>query len=116
MSTRGWKREEVEKLVTWIVENEPATGDSIATWTKRAKEEALPEDDNIDVKKIKSKFNNTRNSYKTAKEFLSQPGYRVTKEDRRNAIHSEIHMQFPFNISSNEVVEVLKKCAFLASS
>lgn len=92
MSTRGWKREETEKLVAWIEENEPATRGSIATWAKHAKEEAFPEDENIDVKKIKSKFHNLKSSYKAARVVLEQSGYGVTKEDHGNTLHREIHM------------------------
>lgn len=75
MYTRGWKHEEAEKLVAWIEQNEPVTRNPVSTWSKRVKEEAFPDNDNIDLKKIKSKYHNMRSSYKTAKAILERSGY-----------------------------------------
>jgi hypothetical protein len=66
---RGWDDSNLEKLLAWMEENQEPLRSSTVLWTVKAKEALFADNSDIDVKKIKAKYHNMKNSWKAAKEI-----------------------------------------------
>jgi hypothetical protein len=53
---RGWNESDVEILLPWLEENRELIRGSTKVWTSRVKEAVFDDNPDIDVKKIKSKY------------------------------------------------------------
>ncbi|KAF8430248.1 hypothetical protein EV426DRAFT_713247 [Tirmania nivea] len=71
-SFRPWKREEVERLVGWMEENQELL---------RGKQV------HITVKKISEKMSNMKKAWKDAKAMQARPGWGIKSEENKESIN-----------------------------
>ena len=74
ITLRPWTREEVERLVAWVEDNQDKLRGKQITWYKEVKEEAFVDDGNITVKKISEKVGNMKRVWKDAKAIQARSG------------------------------------------
>ncbi|KAF8459269.1 hypothetical protein BDZ91DRAFT_464829 [Kalaharituber pfeilii] len=91
-----WKREELERLITWMQENFESLRGKQVVWHKDVKDQVFSDDDHITVKKIGEKAQNMKKSWKDAKAMHTRSGWGIKAEDNE--------------LSINELLE--KKCTF----
>ena len=87
MPTRGWNDQELEKFLGWLEDNQLLLRGSTALWTAKAKETLFADNDDIDAKKIKSKYHNMKNSWKAAKTMQEQSGFGVKEDDCSSSVN-----------------------------
>ena len=56
MPARGWKDQELEAFLAWLEDNQQLLRGSSTLWATKAKEALFADNEDVDVKKIKSKF------------------------------------------------------------
>jgi hypothetical protein len=113
---RGWSDENIEKLLGWIEENQELLRGAALHWMTKVKEAVFADNDNIDVKKIKSKYHNMKTSWKAAKKMQEESGFGVKEDDCTNSVNGRIFWLFA-NCEAAAAylsyLEVLnKKCRF----
>ena len=66
-STQPWTKEEIERLLAWMEDNQESLKGKQIPWHKDVKEEVFATDDHITVKKITDKAGNLKKNWKSAK-------------------------------------------------
>jgi hypothetical protein len=61
MPARGWKDQELEAFLAWLEDNQQLLRGSSTLWATKAKEALFADNEDVDVKKIKSNFHNMKN-------------------------------------------------------
>ena len=89
---RGWNDEDHEKLLAWMEENRELLRGTIH-WMTKAKDikNVFADNEDKDIKKIKSKYHNMRNSWKAAKKLQEQSGFGVKEDDCSSSINGKIY-------------------------
>lgn len=88
---------------------------STALWTARAKEAIFANNEDIDAKKIKSKYHNMRNSWKAAKIMQEQSGFGLKEDDCSSSVNgrSSGSLKIAKPAANPALSEVLnRKCRF----
>ncbi|KAF8439174.1 hypothetical protein BGX38DRAFT_1208809 [Terfezia claveryi] len=93
---KAWSKEEVEKLIGWMEENQEALRGLQRKWHKDVKEEVFADDENITFNRIRDKVSNMKAAWSQAKKARDQSGWGLKPED-----HSDSQQSF-----------LEKKCAF----
>jgi len=86
---RGWDESDVQLLIGWLEDNRELLRGSTRLWTIRAKEVVFADNQNVDIKKIKSKYHNMRASWQAAKKLQEQSSFGV-REDECSASINEV--------------------------
>ena len=93
-----WTREEAEKLIGWMEDNQQHLRGKQMAWYKLVKEEVFAGDDymHITVKKIADKVFNIKRSWKEAKAMQEQSGWGAKPEENETSINEVLERKCPF--------------------
>jgi len=72
--SRNWLKDDMERLVCWMEENQQSLRGKQATWHKDVKEQIFAENEEITVKRIGEKVQNMKNSWRNARKIQEQSG------------------------------------------
>jgi hypothetical protein len=80
---RGWEELDFITLVAWMEDNRELLRSSSSTklWTKKAKEAAFANNEDISVKKIKSKYHNMKTAWQAAKRLQEHSSFGVREDE-----------------------------------
>jgi len=93
---RGWSDEDQEKLIGWMEGNQELRRGAAVYWMKKAKEAVFADNEDIDVKKIKSKYHNMKNSWKAAKKLQEESGFGVKEDDCTGSVNDVLNKKCRF--------------------
>ncbi|KAN0069405.1 hypothetical protein V8E54_012420 [Elaphomyces granulatus] len=93
---RGWSDEDQEKLVGWMEENQEVRRGAAVYWMKKAKQAVFADNEDIDVKKIKSKYHNMKNSWKAAKKLQEGSRFGVEEDDCTSSVNAVLNKKCRF--------------------
>jgi len=66
-TTQAWTRDEVERLISWIEDNQEQLRGKQIAWHKGVKEQVFGAEEHITVKRISKKMGNMKKTWKDAK-------------------------------------------------
>ena len=84
--SRNWVKEDVERLVHWMEENQQSLQGKASVWHKDVKEQVFAENEEITVKRIKEKAQNMKNAWRTARKIWEQSEF---------GAHAEVESKCP---------------------
>jgi hypothetical protein len=90
LDMRSWSDETNEKLLGWMEENRELLRGAALPWMTKVKEAVFANNDDIDVKKIKSKYHNMKASWKAAKKLQEASGFGVKEDDCTSTVNDKI--------------------------
>ena len=90
MPMRGWESLELEKLISWMEDNQELLRGSTNRWIAKVKEEIFAGVDHIDLKRIRSKYHNMKAAWKAAKQLQEQSGFGLKEDDCESSINGKI--------------------------
>ncbi|KAF8461924.1 hypothetical protein BDZ91DRAFT_736061 [Kalaharituber pfeilii] len=82
-----WRKDEFERLVAWMEDNQEAIRGKQITWYKQVKEQVFAYEDHITVKKISDKMANAKRAWKEAKAILERSGWGMRPEDNEQSVN-----------------------------
>ena len=94
MPVRGWNDQDLEAFLAWLEDNQQLLRGSITFWATKAKEAVFADNENIDIKKIKSKYHNMKYSWNAAKKMQEQSGFGMKEDDCSRSINGRIWWLF----------------------
>ena len=84
---------ELERLISQIEDNQELLRGATSMWARKLKEIVFTNSDYIDIKKIKAKYHNLRNSQKAVKKLQDQSGFGLKEDDCEASINSKIFIE-----------------------
>jgi len=79
--SRNWIKEDVERLVCWMGENQEKLRGKQSSWHKDVKEQVFKENEEISVKRIREKAQNMKIAWSKARKLRDQSGAGVRAAD-----------------------------------
>jgi len=95
-TTQAWTRDEVERLISWMEDNQEQLRGKQIAWHKQVKEWLFGAEEYITVKRISEKMGSMKKTWKDAKAMQAQPGWGVKPEEGEASINQVLERRCPF--------------------
>ncbi|KAF8421680.1 hypothetical protein EV426DRAFT_608723 [Tirmania nivea] len=92
---RIWTKEEVERLVCWMEENQESLRGKQAVWHKDVKAQVFAEDEEMTVTRIRDKAHNMKKAWSEARKLREQSGSGVRAEDQVSSFNVLLESKCP---------------------
>lgn len=92
---RNWVKEDVERLVHWMEENQQSLRGKQSVWHNDIKEQVFAEDEDITVKRIREKVQNMKNAWRSARKLWQQSGSGLRAEDNPPTLNALLESKCP---------------------
>ncbi|KAF8436722.1 hypothetical protein BGX38DRAFT_1325945 [Terfezia claveryi] len=95
---RNWVKEDVERLVCWMEENQQSLRGKQSAWHKDIKEQIFGANEDITVKRIGEKVQNMKIAWRNARKLQEQSGEGVRSEDNAPTFNALLESKCPLFI------------------
>ncbi|KAF8424368.1 hypothetical protein EV426DRAFT_574030 [Tirmania nivea] len=92
---RTWPKEDMERLVCWMEDNQEKLRGKQAAWHKDVKEQVFAEDPDITVNRIRDKAQNMKKAWSDARKLREQSGSGVRAEDQVSSFNALLESKCP---------------------
>jgi hypothetical protein len=92
---RNWAKEDMERLVCWMEENQQSLRGKQSAWHKDVKEQLFGDNEDITVKRIGEKVQNMKGAWRNARKLQEQSGEGVRAEDNAPTFNALLESKCP---------------------